>query len=77
VEFGGYDGYFVKTYNVVFWKRTRKRAELVETASVRQTRETIEFLDESGKIIRQFSKLEVKAFPIFADGDDPQGSVLS
>lgn len=67
----------MKTYNVVFKKWTKKRPELVEAESARQTQETIEFLDKSGGIVRQFSKLQVKAYPEFADGDDPQGSALS
>jgi hypothetical protein len=44
---------------------------LVKADSVRLTQETIEFLDKSRKVVRQFSKLQVKAYPVFADGDDP------
>jgi hypothetical protein len=65
----------VKTYKVVFKKRFKgKSYELVGAADVRKTQETIEFLDDAGKIVGQFHKATIRDWFILSDPDEPMFS---
>jgi hypothetical protein len=65
-------------YKVCFKKRIQgKKHAFIGAESHRKTRDAVEFLDKSGKVVGTFSVLIVKdAFP-FCDGDDPAALGLS
>ena len=70
----------MKFFEVRFKKKINsKKPILVEAARWRKSddRMWVEFLDESGAVIKRFPALDVSKVSTFADGDDPLHSVAS
>jgi hypothetical protein len=60
-------------YKIFFKKRRRdgKKYAFAGAESVLKTRETIGFVNKSGKTVAMFSVTEVKDWIEFCEGDDP------
>lgn len=68
----------MRLYKVWFKRRIKgKMHAMFHAADWRKNGALIEFVDEAGDVIQRFSVYDVKGAPfVFADGDDPLGSVL-